>query len=478
MSETLKMLRNASTKQELRDALARAHAFKMNPSTVGEVRAAKKLLHELEERDSRIRTLRDDLEQSLKLKMADALSVSIQRVQVEDEWIRDEIDLRMFKIELEKLRETEKHRVTIETNLRDAISMRSLLDLRRTLRRAKEVEGECDVDLMRQANEFLSVLEREHREQEVAMKGLKDSLCAGVEELRTAIRATRACFEFENLTSNECFQRAQERLHELEVEERRREVAIKEMRDAIDEVPPNHERLRHALDVAREAQLSATSCELMRRCESTYQRMEKDRENTDRSIKLLCEALKLKSFDVRKLEMLERAVEFAKESNLDRESSKILCDAQSSLNRLRWKRSIQQVINVRQIIKRKKNTVEEQSSTAANISQNEFERDLKDAESLKTIDARVAALREVLFENDNNKTTMSFRDALKRLEHYEHEIEVRDNLFAKLRGAMSTKNLELIELVLEDISKSGVHVDDSSMLQDAADSIDTVRDHL
>ena len=177
---------------------------------------------------------------------------------------------------------------------------------------------------------------------------------------------------------------------------------------------------------------------------------------------------------VRKLDMLERALKFAKESGLDKDSSKILSDAQSSLNRLRWKRSIQQVITVKRI------TTEKLKDHSTDITQNEFERDLKDAESLKTVDARVAALREVLFGNNTqhrkvDKMTMSFREALERLQHYEHEIEVRDNLVAKLRGAMNAKNLGLIELVLQDISKSGVHVEDTSVLQDATDIIENTQ---
>ena len=61
---------------------------------MGEVRAAKTMLHELEERDARVRAAKNDLEESLKLRIPDALSVSIQRVR-EDEYVRDEVDLKV-----------------------------------------------------------------------------------------------------------------------------------------------------------------------------------------------------------------------------------------------------------------------------------------------------------------------------------------------------------------------------------------------
>ena len=136
---------------------------------------------------------------------------------------------------------------------------------------------------------------------------------------------------------------------------------------------------------------------------------------------------------IRKLDMLVNAIKIANEARLER-NSKILCDARASLNKLRWKRSIQQVIVVKRIVGKTKNTQEQH-----NVSEKEFEKNLKDAEALNTVDARVAAIREVLFLEDGaDKTSHFYRDALKRLQHYEHEIEVRDNLVAKLRGAMST----------------------------------------
>jgi hypothetical protein len=292
VSETLRLLRKAKTKEELQHALARAHAFKMKSSTVGEVRAAKKLLHELEERDARIREASDDLEESLKLGIADALHASIERVRGKIV----EIDLKVYELELEKLREVERQKETIETKLRDAITMRSLLEIRRAVKIAVDF-GECDVELMRQANEFVSVLEKERQEQEFALQGLRDA-GTNLEKLRVAVQAVHECFEFEELKSNVDFRKAQDKIHELEVEEQRCEAAKKELRDAIEENPPNHERLRHAICVAKEARLS-TTCELMRQCETMFTRIEKDRENADRAIRMLCDALKLKSFDVR-----------------------------------------------------------------------------------------------------------------------------------------------------------------------------------
>lgn len=510
VATTLEALRKANTKEELRDLLARAQAFKMNPDNVGEVRAAMIKLHEIEEMDSRIRAAKDDLKSATSLRDADMLNASIEKVR----GLKDlQIDTSEFESELEKLRERDRIQVEIETQIKDAISLRSLSELKRAISRAASFDGyKIDGDLLKQAHKYLTVLEEEMRDRDVALKNLKNVMMLTPEltSLRLASKAARACMEYEKLKTNQDYQRVQKLIHDLELKETRQKAAREELKSVIDEVRViNYERLRRAISNAKEAELFSNSdTSLLRRCENMLQEFEKQRANSDRAMKMLCDALKLTNFDVRKQGMLEMALESAKNAGLAQDSE-VMCDARSYLSKLRWKRSIHRVITVRRItttFKMKKNDHD--------LLLEEFKKDLKDAEALKSADARIIALREVLDEaNEADKMTINYREALKRLKHYEHEMEVRrvmfecevlvfspplslslppharthsqthvcvdsqqmrDDLVAKLRGAMSTKNCQLIELMLENMSSNGIRVEEK-IIEDAKDTVAMIK---